>query len=258
MNNRITCLATTLFAILPGLLQAQFGGGMGGSPSGPTLSGELLKLFGEHKAFSANLEFQVLEGGKGNPMTLPGKIAFSDGKTRFEMDLADAKGDQIPPDAIGQLKQMGMDKMFTISLPEKDQSFLVYPGLESYVQMPINDTDARKARDDFDIEITEIAREEVDGHKCVKNKVLVTGKDGKQHESTVWNATDLKDFPVKIETTEEGHNVVLSFRDVTLTKPAADQFVPPAGYTKYDNIMGMMQEIMVKRMGGGAGMPPGR
>jgi len=36
---------------------------------------------------------------------------------------------------------------------------------------------------------------------CVKNKVIVTDDKGDKHESTVWNATDLKNFPVKIETT---------------------------------------------------------
>ena len=255
MRQLIPLIASGLFILGAPQLHAQFGGG--GSPTGPKLSGELLKLFDNHKAFSANLEFEVREGGKGNPMTLPGKIAFSEGKTRFEMDLTKARGDQIPPEAIGQLKQMGMDTLIAISLPKNDQSLLIYPGLKSYVEMPINDPQAQKTAEDFDIEITEIGSDEIDGRKCIKNKVVVTDKNGGQQESTVWNATDLKDFPVKIETTEEGHSLVLTFSEITLSKPAADQFAPPPTYTKYDNMMGMMQEIMMKRMGGGAGGPPG-
>jgi hypothetical protein len=42
------------------------------------------------------------------------------------------------------------------------------------------------------------------------------------------------------------------FSDVNLSKPAADRFTPPSAYKKYDNMMAMMQEIMMKQMGAGA------
>jgi len=256
MKRPITLLTATVLLLGSVPLPAQFGGGgMAGSPSGPSLSGEMLKLFGEHKAFSANLEFQVRQGGTGSPMTMPGTIAFSNGNTRFEMDLTRAKGDQIPPQALEQLKQMGMDKLAMISLPNEDRSYLVYPGLKAYVKLPITDPDAKTPEADFEMEVTELAKEETGGYPCVKNKVVVTDKEGNKHESTVWNATALKKFPVKIETTEDGHQVVLLFTNVKLSKPDADLFAPPSAYTGYDNMMGMMQEIMMKRMGGGAGMP---
>jgi hypothetical protein len=108
------------------------------------------------------------------------------------------------------------------------------------------------------METTELAKETVDGHACVKNKVVVTDEKGEKHESTTWNATDLKDFPIKIETTEQGTPMTMSFKNVKLAKPQASQFEPPAGFKKYDNFMTMMQEEMSKRMGGGAGMPPGQ
>jgi hypothetical protein len=46
------------------------------------------------------------------------------------------------------------------------------------------------------------------------------------------------------------------FKNVSLTKPAASLFDPPAGFKKYDNIQQLMQQEMMKRMGGGMGMPP--
>lgn len=259
MKSQITFLTTILLVFGASQLDAQLnGGGMGGTPSGPGFSGEMLKLLGEHKAFSADLEFQVREGGKGKPMTLPGRIAMLDGKTRFEMDLTLAKGEQIPPGSAAQLKQMGMDKMVTLSLPDKKLSYLIYPGLEAYVELPISDAEAGRPASDFEMKVTELGREEVAGHNCVKNKVVVTDKEGNAHESTVWNSIDLKEFPVKIETTDEGHEVVLVFTNVKLSKPAADKFTPPAAYTKHDSLMGMMQQIMMKRMGGGVGAPPAK
>jgi len=253
---RITHLATAIVWLLGTcLLPAQVGGGMGGSPGGPSLSGEMLKLFGDHKVFSAHIEFEVRQDDAGAPVTMPGTIAFSDGNTRFDMDLTQARGAQIPPQAIAQLKQMGMDKLAMISLPGKEESFLVYPNLEAYVKLPINDPDAKADPSDYSMEVTELGKDDAGGYACIKNKVVVTDKEGNRHESTVWNATSLKQFPVRIETTEDGQAVALLFTDVKLSKPEAKLFSPPSTFKGYDDVMGMMQEIMMKRMKDAAGAP---
>jgi hypothetical protein len=81
-------------------------------------------------------------------------------------------------------------------------------------------------------------------HPCVKNKIVVTDDKGKKNESIVWNATDLKSFPVKIETTDDGTKLTMIFKDVKLTKPDATLFEVPKD---------------MQRMGGAGGFaPPGR
>jgi hypothetical protein len=236
--------------------QAQPGmrGGMGGPPSGPQLGGDMAKILGENSAFSATLEMHA-----GSDMTIQGKIAYLDGKMRFDMDLSEMKNSNMPPQAAEQLKQMGMDKITTISRPDKKISCLIYAGLQAYVETPLQDADAAKSPSDYKSEITEMGKESVDGHACVKNKVVVTDKEGNAHESTVWNATDLKNFPVKVETQPKaGRTTTMLFKDVKLDKPEAAQFEPPAGFKKYDDMMTMMQQEMMKRMGGGRGLPPGQ
>ena len=84
---------------------------------------------------------------------------------------------------------------------------------------------------------------------------MVTDKEGKTHESTVWNATDLKNFPVQIVAAEHA-NATLRFKNVNLSKPAADQFQPPSDFTKYDDMRTMMMQTMMKRHG--VTPPPGR
>jgi len=144
-----------------------------------------------------------------------------------------------------------------ISRPDKKTSYLVYPGLKAYAEMPLKDADSAEALSKYKVETTELGKETVDGHACVKNKVVVTDDQDKKHESTVWNATDLKKFPVKIETAQDGTKVTMLFKNVKLTKPEAKQFDAPAGLKRYENMMALMQEEMMKRMGGG-GLPPGR
>jgi hypothetical protein len=260
MKSYLNVLSSGILSLTLLGVNAQYGprGGMGGPPPGPRLDGGMAKLFGDNSAFSANLEMRMAGGAGGEEMTMTGKIAYLEGKSRFEMDMAGMKSSRMTAKNAAQMKQMGMDKMVTISRADKGSSYTVYPGLQAYVENAIQDPEAAKPASDFKIDITELAKETVNGHDCVKNKVAVTGSAGKTYESTVWNASDLKKFPVKIVTHEGANQVTLLFKDVQLGPPDAAQFDPPADFKKYDSMMAMMQQEMMKRMGGGRGMPPGQ
>jgi len=258
MKKYISILTAAVLSFILTPAQAQPGarGGMGGPL--PSFGGGMAKIFGDNSAYSAKLEMHSGGGAAGAEVTIPGKLTYLGGKSRFEMDMTEMKGGDLPPQAAAQMKQMGMDKMIIISRPEKNITFMIYPGLQAYVQMPPPDPDAAKPASDFKSEATELGKETVDGHACVKNKVVVTDKAGTARQSTVWNATDLKNFPVKIETSDGGTTVTMLFKDVKFDRPEAAQFEPPAGFKKYDDMMTMMQQEMMKRMGGGRGLPPGQ
>src|SRR5882762_3641262 len=157
-------------------------GGVGGPPPGPSMSGRMKKVFGEHTAFSANLEMQYQGESSSDAMIMPGKMAVLDGKSRFEMDMTQMKGGQLTPASAAQMKQMGMGSMTAISRPDKKLNYMVYPGLQAYLENAMRDPDADKPDSDFKVEVTELGKETVDGHPCVKNKVIVTDKEAKKHE----------------------------------------------------------------------------
>ncbi len=253
---KIFFLTTTVIALGLAPAFAQFGP-RGGGGQGPHFGGAMNKLFGANQAYSAILEFQT-SGRNGENIIMPGKISFDNGKSRFEMNMSEMQGSQMPPSAAEHMKSMGMDTMISISRPDLKLVYIVYPGLHSYAVMTPQEPSASTDAADFKVESTELGKETVDGHDCVKNKVIVTDKEGNKHESTVWNATDLKKFPVKIVTTEQGQNSTMLFKKISFEKPAAGNFEPPAGLTKYDNVQTMMQTEMMKKMGGGMGMPPGQ
>jgi hypothetical protein len=215
------------------------------------------KLFGDHQAFSAVMEFQT-SGRGGENIIMPGKLTFDNGKSRFEMNMSEMQGSKMPPGAAEQMKAMGMDTMISISRSDKKIAYLIYPGLNSYAEIAQADKSASADAADYKVETTELGKETVDGHDCIKNKVTVTDKEGVKHESTVWNATDLKKFPVKIVTGETGQNSTLLFKKISFDKPAAGIFEPPSGFTKYNNAQTMMQTEMMKKMGGGMGAQPGK
>ena len=244
MNKHLSILAaaTLCFGLAPAC--AQFGP----APSSPGFDGAMEKLFGGNTTFTATLESQIKPKSE-DLITMPGKVAFDSGKTRFEMNLAGATGLKLPPNAAAQMKSMGLDQIITITLPDTKSVYLIYPGLQSYVQTPLP-ASAAATNLNFKVATTAVGKETVAGHPCVENKVVVTDDKGATNVFTVWNATDLKNFPVKIYRAGPDAEVTMAFTDVSLIKPAAAWFEPPAGYARYDNMQTMMQTEVMKRLGG--------
>jgi hypothetical protein len=219
------------------------GGGMGGGAG--KYQAIFAKLYGEVKAFSATADIQIK--GK-NDMSMPMEFAMLDGKTRTEMDLSQMKGAGMPEGMGAQLKQMGMERMISMVDLEKKTVQLLYPGLKAYAEMPMPKEEAELAGKEPKVERTEMGKETIEGHDCKKVKVVITDSEAKKHEVLVWNASDLKEFPVKFVMTEDGNEVTLIYKKLKFEKPAASVFAIPAEYTKYESMQAMMQGAMMRMM----------
>jgi len=171
-------------------------------------------------------------------------FALLDGKTRQEMDVSQFKYQMFPPAAV---KQMGIDQQIIILRPDLKLSYNIYPHLKSYVKTVLSG-DAATSGKEPKMESTEIGREMVDGHPCVKKKVVVTTGDGEKHEVLVWLATDLKNFPIKVQTTSEGSIEVSTYKQIQFVKPDAKLFEPPAGFTEYADFDEMMDKTQTNRV----------
>lgn len=239
-------------------LSAQFGpGGMGDFTMRglPKFDGKFNRVFGENTAFSGELEVQ-LPSSSGETKSIPAKVCSLDGRMRLELDMASLGGANLPPDAAAQMKAMGMDRMVLLNDPAKKTAYMIYPGLESYVEFEQKDAEDAKAAEKHKLETTELGKETITGHPCVKNKVVITDDKGATHEFTTWNATDLKKFPLKIVTSQGGKEVTMLFKNPKLAKPDAALFELPKNHQRYGNFMEMMQEAMMKKFGGAPGTAP--
>ena len=211
------------------------------------MNSAMAKIFGKSTSFTADAEMQTKDkNGKKAISGVGMTMSYADGKIRSELDIAKMGGANMSADQVAQMKQMGMDKMVSIVRPDLKKMFIIYPNMKSYVEMPtpaeVTDTEQQPK-----IEKVELGKETVDGHPCVKNKLIITEADTKKkHEVTTWNATDLKDFPVKFETNEDGTTGTVLFKNVKFDKPAASQFEAPKDFEKFAN----MQQMMMKKMMG--------
>jgi hypothetical protein len=188
-------------------------------------------------------------------MNMTMDFALLDGEMRAEVDMTQMKSKDMHPQAVAMMKQMGMDRIVSITRPGKKNQTQIYPNLKSSVTTPLSQTQLDMFEKEPRIEKTELGKETIDGHPCVKNKVVVTDSKGKTHESTVWNATDLKSFPVKIQTAEDDTTVVMLFKQIRLAKPDAAKFEVPSDYKHYDDAQAFQQALISKMMSGAGGHP---
>jgi predicted aspartyl protease len=234
------------------------------APQGPTtgLNAAMTKLFGDHSAFSARAEMQV-EGGAAGGTTLIMDLAVLDGQMRSDLDMSTMKSAQMPPNAVQAMKQMGMDRIASIVNQNAGTLCLIYPGLNSYAEMPLPAAEAAAAKDPFQMQKTELGRETIGGRATTKYKVTLTDSQGVQQEALIWTAPDLNHFPVRMQMTDKGSTITVNYTDVKLTKPEAALFRPPAEFTRHANVQALMQAAMMRMMsdqGGpkGKGAPKGK
>jgi uncharacterized protein DUF4412 len=247
-SSSILALAILGFGLVPAYAQS------GALPGGPQFNGVMSRLFGNNRTFTADLEMRTRDSS-GDAIVIPGKITFDSDQSRFEADMTQLQTAQMTPEAAEQMKFMDLNRIVMIRQPDKKIAYLLYPGMRAYVESPLQDPAAAAGADDFKVETTELGRETVDGHPCVNSKVVITDKQGTPHEFTIWNAADLKNFPVKIYQAGQDNNatLTLTFKNIAFAKPDPKLFVPPPDYTKYDSPRSMIRSVMMQHMGGGSG-----
>lgn len=163
-------------------------------------------------------------------------FAARNGMLRVDIDMARMKSRDLPPAALAGLRRLGMDRVTSIIRPDKKETCLVYPHARSYVVEPMSKKEAATAGEHLRLKKTALGIEKVDGHPCVKNRVVLKDDQGATIlKATTWNATDLKDFPVQIVTREKGNTSILRFQHIQFVKPAAKLFEPPSQFKRYDN-----------------------
>src|SRR5881296_450531 len=235
-------LAASLASGAGGIAHAQMSAGRP-----PGWNAAMTKLFGDVKAFSAKAEMRALDKSGQPAIQVPMNFALLDNKVRMDIDMTQVKGPQAPPDQVALLKQMAMDRVACIVALDKKAMQLIFPSLAAYVETPLPEDEAAALNKDLKLLKTPLGKETIDGHPCVKNRVVMTDAKGQRAEAVVWNATDLKDFPVQMQMNDKGSTVVMRYSEVSFSKPDAKQFDAPAGFTKHTDMQQLLMAIAQKQ-----------
>jgi hypothetical protein len=152
------------------------------------------------------------------------------------------------PNAIAQVKPLGLDRVVSIIQPEQRTSLIMFPKLRAFVKLEMPPTESAAFLKRAKIERTPLSKEKMEGYACVKQRVVITDDAGKKSEATVWAATGLRDFPVCVATKEKEGTVVIRFRQIQFKRAEAGQFEPPAGYAECADMQVLMAGPVVQYM----------
>jgi hypothetical protein len=231
MKKILTFKAQSLVALLAILLSVSAALGQVPSTGTPTaLNTAFVKLFGTVGPFTAKVDTQVLDPYQKETVRLLMDFTTFEGKVRLEISLAQMQSQDLPPSKIAELKQSGMERIISLFRPDKKVTFIVYPGIQSYLSMPVAKEEVEAFEKGLKLEKTPLGKETIDGHACVKNTVVVKDAKGPVLQAVTWNATDLKDFPLQIELKEKVNTVRMRFTQLRFAKPDPKQFEVPATY----------------------------
>jgi hypothetical protein len=208
----------------------------------------LTKFFGNITAFSARATVTVYGKDQKEKITTPMDFALLDNKMRVEVDTSQIKNQSMPAAGVAALKELKLDKVISVTRPDTKFTYLIFPGQQACVKMPMPREDVEAFQKNPKINKVALGKETLDGHPCVKNRVVITDDKGAKQESTVWNATDLKDFPVQIMTKEKDDTVVIRYRQIQFAKPDAATFEAPKGFKEYNDVSEFMTGLMAKAL----------
>ena len=215
------------------------------------LAAALSEFLSDTRNFTAGVEVTVPPVGKEPALTLPFGVAAADGKMRWELNLANVKSASFSPEVVASFKEMGLDRMFFIYLPNQPLT-LVLPGVKSYIPMPVSAGGVRQQAQDKvgRLEKRELGRETIGGQPTIKYAIKVPGDDG---TATVWQATNLQNLPVKLVITKEQQTYQFLLSNVRLGAPDPRYFEIPAGLTKMADLHEVLRAASMRALGGVVG-----
>jgi hypothetical protein len=227
----LTFRAFPLLAVPVGLLAgATAMGQIPATGSATGVNAAFLKLFETTPAFTAKAQTRVFDATQRETVLMPMEWAALDGKVRLELDLEQMRGKDMTPATLAKLKQAGMTRIISVFRPDKKVTYVIYPGVQSYLTIPVDPGEAEALQKGFKVEKTPLGKETLDGHPCVKNRVTVRGAGGSVLQATTWNATDLRGFPIQIEMKQKQDTVRIHFTQVRFARVDSKQFELPTNY----------------------------
>jgi hypothetical protein len=156
------------------------------------------------KQFSATVVMSGAPVAKGHGMQGDMKIYRSGDKMRTSM---------------GSMGYMVMDLT-------QHTNYMVMNNMCMQISRPTQQNPFSQAQD-ATIDRSPAGTDTVDGHSCKVENVTVTPHNGQPSKMKVWEAQDLKGFPVKIEMESSHGPVTVEYKDISLDEPPVSLFTHP-------------------------------
>ena len=133
----------------------------------------------------------------------------------------------------GNLLRVDLDNKFHVTDLVRNSTWAVHPERCSHVYGPDVRSYPFSVLNDYKVErlpSDEKEKETIDGHVCKIERATFSSKEDRPIvvKMKLWEAEDLKGFPVKIEISSSTRTITVTYKDVTLDPPDPSLFKLPA------------------------------
>lgn len=227
-----------------------------GWAQGPGVPGEgmgynavVARLFNDIHAFTATMETALTNVADKSRMVIPMQMSKRADKIRIEIDFVKMKGQGVELQGLASMQNIGMARMTTLVSPADRTMFVLFPELKFATRVAMAETDLPNSG--FKVSKRSQGKETFNGQACVRQRVTMTSTDGRKTEATTWESTALAGFPVRIQLQATENQVVMTFREVSLTAPDEDRFRVPSDYKTFESMTALFQEATTRAFGVG-------
>jgi hypothetical protein len=185
-------------------------------------------------SFSATAHTTITRPAGREPFVNDIGLAFSGGKLRMEVDLV---ATEASAEVVARTRKAGADRLVTIWRPDLDKGYFILPGRKSYGVEDLSSASGPPFQrwNVSEVHRTELGHETVEGHACVSYRVIASFENGATNEVVIWEASDLKNLPIKLVRKSGESTATAVLRDINL-QPSPGLFEPPADYKRYNSL----------------------
>ncbi|HNY71681.1 MAG TPA: DUF4412 domain-containing protein [Syntrophorhabdus sp.] len=199
---------------------------------------------------------------------LSGILAFAAPPDNFTATIV-SQGMEMPMAKMGnksRVENPAIKGVVTIVIADAKKTIMMNTNAKIYSEQVTQEQDQMTNMYDPDVvfEKKKVGNETIDGHPCVKYDTVYyrKSKPNEKHKAIIWEAQDLKEFPIQMEVTVpanpkypgSGGKMIVKYKDVKLGAATASMFEVPPGYKKVNSVqevmgfggMGNIEEMMKK------------
>lgn len=214
----------------------------------PFLAAAFSEFFSDSREFTARAELSLPNRNPGD--SIPIGLAMSEGRMRWQLNMAQVRSAHFPSEGVALFKQMKMDSMILYLQPNANL-MAAFPRMKAWVETPM--PKATTIQEEAQAKIggmrkTPVGKETVDGHPCIKYRLTVPEDNDPNQVAVTWEAADLNDLPIRMMVKTDGQVYGVQLRNIRPGKPDQRLFQPPPGYTKRDSFTSLIQEGLLQNM----------
>jgi len=230
-----------LFALITSTIQLPAQNFDSLATSFPKMKGVFSKILSDTPNFSANAVIGLFDATNRMLAKMPMHFDLSPERMREEIDVMNMP---FPLEWREAVKKGHIDKIAIITQVDTKKVYILFPGIQAYQEFPISDSvlsEFQTRANDVKIEKVDVGQETIEGHPCIQTKMTVTETNKPPEFAILRCATDLQNFPIRMDVYTKTSTTRFIFEDVHVGPPAAELFEVPSDYRAFANTAEIMR-----------------